>query len=224
MERLKDCESLLILQSCNLAILFNDVSLSFGRHELFKNVSLELRGGKIIGITGANGAGKSTFLKLAGKIIRPDSGEVKIIPDQNNCALRITNYALLAAVSPEMKIYDGLTAFENLKFFADLRGKNLSAEKILELGSRVGLDLETFGNVRAENFSTGMRQRLKFAILLSVDADIWLLDEPTANLDDAGRESFFKEIQAAKSDKIILLATNDKTEVEICDEVIRLPL
>ena len=213
MERLKDCESLLILQSCNLAILFNDVSLSFGRHELFKNISMELRGGKIIGITGANGAGKSTFLKLAGKIIRPDSGEVKIIPDQNNCALRITNYALLAAVSPEMKIYDGLTAFENLKFFADLRGKNLSAEEILELGLRVGLDLETFGNVRAENFSTGMRQRLKFAILLS-----------TANLDDAGRESFFKEIQAAKSDKIILLATNDKLEENICDEIIRLPL
>ena len=194
-------------------IIFDDVSLSFGRHELFKNISLELRGGKIIGITGANGAGKSTFLKLAGKIIRPDSGAVNFSDDKK-----------LAAVSPEMKIYDGLTAFENLKFFADLRGKNLSAEKILELGSRVGLDLETFGNVRTENFSTGMRQRLKFAILLSVDADIWLLDEPTANLDDAGRESFFKEIQAAKSDKIILLATNDKLEENICDEIISLPI
>ena len=57
-------------------IFFDDVSLSFGRHDLFKNISLELRGGKIFGVTGANGAGKSTFLKLAGKIIRPDSGAV----------------------------------------------------------------------------------------------------------------------------------------------------
>ena len=57
-------------------IVFDDVSLSFGRHALFKNISLELRGGKIFGVTGANGAGKSTFLKLAGKIIRPDSGAV----------------------------------------------------------------------------------------------------------------------------------------------------
>ena len=194
-------------------IVFDDVSLSFGRHELFKNVSLELRGGKIIGVTGANGAGKSTFLKLAGKIIRPDSGAVTFSTDKK-----------LAAVSPEMKIYDDLTALENLNFFAELRGKNLSAEKILELGSRVGLDLETFGDTRAENFSTGMRQRLKFTILLSVDADIWLLDEPTANLDDAGRESFFNEIQAAAPDKIILLATNDKLEENICDEIIRLPL
>lgn len=194
-------------------ITFDDVSLSFGRRELFRNISLELCGGKIIGVTGANGAGKSTFLKLAGKIIRPDSGAVNFPADKK-----------IAAVTPEMKIYDNLTALENLKFFAELRGKNLSAEKILALGNRVGLDLETFGNVRVENFSTGMRQRLKFAILLSVDADIWLLDEPTANLDDAGRDKFFNEIQAAKSGKIILLATNDKLEENICDEIIRLPL
>lgn len=217
MKRSKDEENnasnLSISQSSNLSILFNDVSLSFGRHELFKNISLELRGGKVIGVIGANGAGKSTFLKLAGKIFKPDSGEVRYSTDKK-----------IAAVSPEMKIYDTLTAEENLKFFAELRGKNLSAENILELGERVGLDLETFGKTRVENFSTGMRQRLKFAIVLSVDADIWLLDEPTANLDDAGRDKFFQAIRAAKSDKIILLATNDRAEVEICDEIIRLPL
>jgi len=194
-------------------ILFDDVSLSFGKREIFRNVTLELRGGKIIGVTGANGAGKSTFLKLAGKFLRPDSGRVDFPAEKK-----------IAAVTPEMKIYDALTAVENLKFFAKLRGKNLSPEKILELGSRVGLDMKTFGSAFTENFSTGMRQRLKFAILLAVDAEIWLLDEPTTNLDDDGRKKFFAEIQAAKSEKIILLATNDKLEAEVCDEFIRLPL
>lgn len=194
-------------------IFFDDVSLNFGRRELFKHVTLNLRGGRIIGVTGANGAGKSTFLKLAGKIISPDSGKITL-PAENSIAM----------VSPDMKIYDALTATENLKFFARLRGKNLSAEKIFELGNRVGLDMKTFGDTRAENFSTGMRQRLKFAIVLSADANIWLLDEPTANLDADGKEKFFAEIFAAKSDKIILLATNDGTEVDACDEVIRLPL
>ena len=194
-------------------IVFDDVTLSFGRRVLFGNVTLNLRGDRVIGITGANGAGKSTFLKLAGKIIQPDSGSVTLPADKT-----------IAAVSPEMKIYDDLTATENLKFFSRLRGKALTAEKIFELGSRVGLDMKTFGDARAGTFSTGMRQRLKFAVLLSVDADIWLLDEPTANLDDDGREKIFSEVQAAKPDKIILLATNDKAEVEICDEVIRLPL
>ena len=200
-------------QEKNSVIVFDDVSLSFGRREIFKNISLELRGGRVIGIVGANGAGKSTFLKLAGKIIRPDSGSVTFPPEKK-----------IAAVAPEMKIYDSLTAQENLFFFAKLRGKTLSAEKIFEFGGRVGLDLKNFGNVRAENFSTGMRQRLKFAILLSVDADIWLLDEPTANLDDDGREKFFNEIQAAKPGKIILLATNDHAEENFCDEIISLPL
>ncbi len=194
-------------------IAFDDVTLSFGRRVLFDNVTLNLRGGRVIGITGANGAGKSTFLKLAGKILQPDSGSVTL-----------PAYKTIAAVSPEMKIYDDLTATENLKFFSRLRGKALTAEKLFELGSRVGLDMKTFGDARAGTFSTGMRQRLKFAVLLSVDADIWLLDEPTANLDDDGREKIFSEVQAAKSGKIILLATNDKAEVEICDEVIRLPL
>ena len=190
-------------------IAFDDVSLSFGRRALFSNVTLNLHSGKIIGVTGANGSGKSTFLKLAGKILRPDGGEVRLPDDKT-----------IAALSPEMKIYDTLTARENLSFFARLRGKTLN---LLELGERVGLDLETFGNVRAENLSTGMRQRLKFAILLSVDADIWLLDEPTANLDDDGRDKFFNEIRNA-TDKIILLATNDKAEVTLCDEIIKLPL
>jgi len=191
-------------------IIFDDVSLSFGRRVLFSNVMLNLRGGKVIGVTGANGAGKSTFLKLAGKMIRPDSGGVRLPKNKT-----------LAAVSPEMKIYDALTATENLFFFGKLRGKSLD---LLKLGERVGLDLETFGNTRAENFSTGMRQRLKLAILLGVDADIWLLDEPTANLDDDGREKFFYEVHGAKADKIILLATNDSAEVKACDEIIRLPL
>ena len=195
------------------AINFADVCLSFGRQEIFRHVTLDLRGGKIIGVTGANGAGKSTFLKLAGKILQPDSGTVDL-PE---------NFSL-AAIAPEMKIYGTLTAAENLKFFARLRGKNLSSEKIFEFGSRVGLDMKIFADTRAENFSTGMLQRLKFAIVLAVDANIWLLDEPTANLDDDGRQKFFAEIQAAKPDKIILLATNDASEVKICDEIISLPL
>ena len=194
-------------------IFFDKVSLSFGQNELFKKISLELHGGRVIGITGANGSGKSTFLKLAGKIIRPDSGEVTLPADKK-----------IAAITPELKIYDNLTATENLTFFARLRGKILTAADISEFGRRVGLDMEIFGNTRAENFSTGMRQRLKFAILLSVDAQIWLLDEMTANLDENGREKFFAEVQAAKSNKIILLATNDRAEENFCDEIIRLPL
>ncbi len=189
-------------------ILFENVSLKFGRLELFKNLNVEILGGKIFGITGKNGAGKSTFLKLAGKIIKPDSGEVKIIDAEK-----------IAAVTPEMKIYDDLTALENLKFFAKLRNKKIDAENIF---NRVNLSLENL-NIRTGNFSTGMRQRLKFGILLSVDADIWLLDEPTANLDDNGRKIFYNEILNV-NEKIILVATNDSKDLGVCNEIIELPI
>lgn len=190
-------------------IFFDSVSLSFSRRAIFQNLTLEIPASKIVGVTGRNGSGKSTLLKLAAKIIKPDAGEVKILGAQT-----------FAAVTPELKIYDELTAAENLKFFASLRGKTVNP---VELGERVGLNFES--ELRAADFSTGMRQRLKFAILLGVDADVWILDEPTSNLDSDGRENFLREIRrGAEGGKIILLATNDAADVEVCDEIIELPI
>lgn len=196
----------------NKKILFKNVSLKFNTQEIFTNFSVEISAGKIFAITGKNGSGKSTFLKLAGKILKPDSGEINF-----------SSNLKVAAVAPEMKIYENLSAIENLKFFAKLREKNLTTENIFELGLRTGLDLKKFGNIQVQNFSTGMKQRLKFAILLSVDADIWLLDEPTANLDDEGKNIFYAEIKNGRlAEKIILLATNDNSDIKICDEIILL--
>lgn len=196
----------------NKKILFKNVSLKFNTQEIFTNFSVEISAGKIFAITGKNGSGKSTFLKLAGKILKPDSGEINF-----------SSNLKVAAVAPEMKIYENLSAIENLKFFAKLREKNLTTENIFELGLRTGLDLKKFGNIQVQNFSTGMKQRLKFAILLSVDADVWLLDEPTANLDDEGKNIFYAEIKNGRlAEKIILLATNDNSDIKICDEIILL--
>ena len=85
--------------------------MNFGRHELFKNLSVELDAGKVFGIIGKNGSGKSTFLKLAAQIIKPAAGEVKILGLKN-----------IAAVTPELKIYDDLTAAEICNFIERGRG------------------------------------------------------------------------------------------------------
>lgn len=196
-------------------IIFENVGLKFGENVIFQNCNREIFSSKVTGIFGKNGSGKSTFLKLAGKIIKPDEGKI-IFPDDK---------AQVSAVTPEMKIYENLTAFENLDFFSKLRGKNLSYDEKIFLGERVGLDLKKFGFTFSKNLSTGMQQRLKFAILLSVDSEIILLDEPTANLDEEGKNIFHAEIKKlAQTDKIILLATNDEKDLSICDEIIKLPL
>ena len=69
-----------------------------------------------------------------------------------------------------------------------------------------------------------MIQRLKFAILLAINADIWLLDEPCSNLDEDGKKIFLNEIKSAAKDKLILIATNDIDEAKISDEIINLPI
>ena len=204
-------------------IIFNNVNHAFGDNKIFENISLELNAGKIIVVTGANGSGKSTFLKLAGQFIQPDSGTVKAF-EEGKAIDRIDFRYRIAAVAPNMNLYSELTAVENINFFVGLRDISLDDLNIDILFKRVELSLNCKNKV-VSSFSTGMIQRLKFAILLAVGADVWLLDEPCSNLDEAGKSIILDEIKnAASTGKLILMATNDRDEVNIGDEIINLPI
>ena len=123
-----------------------------------------------------------------------------------------------------MALYSELTAVENINFFVGLRDISLDNLDINTLLERVELSLDCKNKV-VSSFSTGMIQRLKFAILLAVRADVWLLDEPCSNLDEAGKRIILDEIKnAASIGKLILMATNDRDEVNIGDEIINLPI
>lgn len=204
-------------------IVLDSVSLSFAENKIFDKLSVELVAGKVNVITGANGSGKSTFLKLAGQFIQPDSGIVKAF-ESNEEIDHIEFRRKIAAVAPSMNLYSELTAVENINFFVGLRDISLNDLEISALFERVGLELSC-KNKLISNFSTGMIQRLKFAILLAVGADVWILDEPCSNLDEAGKHLILGEITtAASNSKLILMATNDRDEVSIADEIINLPI
>ena len=204
-------------------IIFDKVSLSFAENKIFENISLTLNAGKVIVITGANGSGKSTFLKLAGQFIQPDSGTINVF-EGNNKIDRIDFRRKIAAVAPNMTLYSELTAVENINFFTRLKDIVLTDSEIEHLLRRVNLDLEN-KNKLVGSFSTGMIQRLKFAILIAVKADVLLLDEPSSNLDEAGKNIILDEIKrTARNGKLILLATNDNDEVKIGNAIISLPL
>ena len=126
-------------------------------------------------------------------------------------------------VTPEMRFYDRLTARENMDFLLGMRGITLDNAVYGELLGRVGLDEQAVCHSYAGDFSTGMKQRLKMAVLLAARADIWLLDEPGANLDEAGRQMTAREVRAA-ADKgvLVVLATNEPGEEALADERIAL--
>ncbi|WP_233519466.1 ABC transporter ATP-binding protein [Mitsuokella sp. AF21-1AC] len=203
-------------------ITFDDVTQRFRGRTIFEHVSRDLPGGQVTAVTGANGSGKSTMLKLAAHLLQPSSGAVCVTEDGKELR-RAELRARLAMVTPELRFYARLTAWENARFLLGLRGIRLTRERFRELLERVELPERAVRASAAGEFSTGMQQRLKLAVLLASDVPVWLLDEPGANLDEAGRSLVRREMrQAAAAGRLVFLATNDGREEGMADERIHL--
>ncbi|MCR5559015.1 MAG: ABC transporter ATP-binding protein [Schwartzia sp.] len=203
-------------------IAFEEAEKSFSGRKILRNLSAVCLSGQITAAVGPNGSGKSTLLKLAGHFMLPDSGSVTVREEDavlKGEALRMS----IAYMSPELRLYPRLTARENLSFFLGLRGVPIDDRLYGDVLNRVGMLPETIERTRVGEFSTGMRQRLLFGLMLASNADIWLLDEPGANLDDEGRAMMLREMRrGAEENKLILLATNDSRERGAADEAIDL--
>lgn len=210
-------------ESGMLKLVLTELGQAFGGRWVFRGISREICGGSIIAVAGPNGSGKSTLLRLCARLLVPTEGRVQAL-DEGDCELKRAAYrARLAMVAPELRFYPRLTARENLSFLLGLRGKTLTREAYQGLLARVELPEEKIRENMAGAFSTGMRQRLKLAALLAAEADIWLLDEPGANLDAGGRKLVMREAKlAAEQGKLVLWATNDEREGAAADERIDL--
>ena len=205
-----------------ITIGFTGVVQSFHGRPIFGPLNEQLTAGQITVVTGENGSGKSTMLKLAGHLLRPTEGKV-IARDGDHELVQAAFRSQLALVTPELKFYPRLTARENLQFLLGLRGIELKDDAFSALLERVGLREKDIRQTYTGEFSTGMRQRLKLAALLASGAAVWLLDEPGANLDAAGRELVLREARRGAADgKLVFWATNDSREEGAADACIHL--
>ena len=188
------------------------VEKSFGARQLFTGIHTAVSSGECLSIVGANGSGKSTLLKIIAGFIRPSSGRVEITADGSllDAEQRIT---MMGLVSPEMTFYHPLSAYENIRFFLTAQARELSPAIIREHLDNVGLKSQAAKPVAF--FSTGMKQRLKFALLLALDPPLLLLDEPASNLDTNGKQMVAAFISAAlAAKKTIIIASNESWETE----------
>lgn len=203
------------------ALEVRGLTKSFGAVEAVRGLDLKVARGEAIGLLGPNGAGKTTTLRILSTLLEADGGDVRVLgldPSKDGGDLR----QRLGVVPQEIALYGGLTAQENLRFFADLHGLSGAARR-----ERIDWALETAGladrrDSKVEGFSGGMKRRLNLVSSLLHDPEIVLLDEPTAGVDPQSRNHVFEQVEALHAAGTTLIyTTHQMGEVErLCDRIV----
>jgi len=197
----------------------NKLNKTYDKIIAVKNLSFVINKGKIIGLLGPNGCGKTTTIAMILGLLKPTSGEV-IIKGKNIEKERINLLEKMNFISPYVELPKKLTVEENLKVYGGLYGiKNIN-EKISELVNE--LRLNEFLKKKTGELSSGQKNRISLAKALINDPEILLLDEPTASLDPETGDFVrsFIEKYSSKTNVTILLASHNMNEVErLCDSV-----
>jgi ABC-2 type transport system ATP-binding protein len=202
------------------SIEISNLSKNFKKTQAVKNISFKISKGKIIGLLGPNGCGKTTTIGMMLGLIKPSSGVVKInglnIENHRTNLLQKMNF-----ISPYIELPKKLTVEENLKVYGRLYGVKKLNDKINELMNI--LNLFEFRKRKTGELSSGQKNRVSLAKALINDPEILLLDEPTASLDpDVGDyvRGIIEEF-ASNKNATILLASHNMNEVErLCSEVL----
>ena len=190
-----------------------DVCKGFGDRKILKGINLTVENGKIVGLLGKNGAGKTTMIKCINQLYRYDGMiRVKGICYEENPTEYLRNVGILL----EPSYYDYMSALDNLKAYAGLCGVQF---KDVEKGLEDLLDVIGLGNAldkKVRDFSFGMKQKLGVAMALVKKPDVLVLDEPSRGVDPKGLDALFTLMKdlARKEELAIIFSSNNLQEVQ----------
>ena len=202
-----------------IRLVIDHVSKMYGARRVLHNVVAELEAGDVLLVTGHNGVGKSTLMRLLAGLQRPSSGTISYVDG----VLRLPPSEarpMIGMVGPDIQLYRELTAREHVSFVADVRGIPSTVSDQNELLGRVGLVGRADEQVAA--FSSGMQQRLRYALALLHEPAVLLLDEPTTNLDTAGLNLVDRVVAEQRARGVTVVATNDPRDRKYGDFVLAL--
>jgi heme exporter protein A len=192
---------------------------SFGRRLIFNDLQFKFDKAGVYGVSGPNGSGKSTLVKIIAGIIGASKGKiVHKLNDNEISAEQLHNH--IGFVSPYLVLYEEFSIYENFNFFAEIRGVKFNKDRIDYL-------LEKFLLFKRKDellktYSSGMKQRVKFIFGLMHSPNLLILDEPTSNLDDEGKNSIYELVQEEGKNSIVLIASNEKNDLELCSDIVYL--
>ena len=195
-----------------------NLTKSYDKNIVLKNVKLEIQEGSIFGLIGPNGAGKSTLMKSILGLVKKDSGKISLYGKELNEKNQKETNKNLGSLIEAPSFYDHLTAYDNLDLICEM--KNINKNMIDQTLRDVGLIKSKDKKVR--EFSLGMKQRLGIANALLGNPDLIILDEPTNGLDPYGMRDINELIVslAKTSNKTFIISSHLLHEMEgICNRV-----
>jgi heme exporter protein A len=194
----------------------------FAGRDVFRDLSFSAEPGKITAIVGPNGSGKSTLLKILAQVLTQSAGKCEWL-QRGEVVKSEHPERLRGFVAPYLELYDDLTAVEHIEFVAKLKGVPVTHEEAVNELVQFGLANESIEQKKLLRFfSSGMKQRVRFAIASMGSPELLFLDESTSNLDAIGIDLLFGYLQSRRSNASIVLATNEPREREIADAIITL--
>jgi ABC-type multidrug transport system ATPase subunit len=201
-------------------LVVRDLSRRFGNEEVIRSLSLAVHRGDRTAICGANGSGKSTFLRCVAGTLTPSGGRVRIGPHAAGSVAAAQRIGVL--LSQERSFYLRLSGRENLLMFARTRGldRKAAARSVDELSAE--LELDDILRERADRCSTGMLQQLAIARALLTNPSLLLFDEPVRSLDRSAVDRFWAALDR-RENAAVLMATHNADDVGRCTSRIDFP-
>ena len=185
----------------------------FDNKPILQDINLKIPRGKIIGLLGKNGAGKTTLIKLINDLLTATSGEVLINGEKPG----VHSKEIIAYLPERTYLDKGMTVNQAIKYFEEFY-KNFDSEKAKKLLKDLGLDI----NSKISKMSKGMQEKLQLILVMSRDADLYILDEPLGGVDPATRDYILDTILSNfREGASVIISTHLISDVErILDEII----
>ncbi len=202
-----------------IVIKTDRLTRTFGSFTAVDHISFEVKKGEIFGFLGANGAGKTTAMKMLTGLLSPSSGSASVngfdVYTESESIKKSIGY-----MSQKFSLYNDLTVEENIEFYGGIYGVSPTDldGKIDEVIAKVGL--EEVRNSLVSSLPLGWKQKLAFSISLLHDPSVVFLDEPTGGVDPVTRRQFWESIYEAADEGItIFVTTHYMDEAEYCDRI-----
>lgn len=198
-----------------LAIEASELQKHFGNVHAVRGLNLQVKCGEVFGLLGPNGAGKTTSLEMLEGLVKPDSGEIRILGmDWRHQANAIRHRIGVQFQSTQLD--DKVKVREALEMFGSYYAKSRKPDELLQL-----LQLEDKADVYQSKLSGGQRQRLALGLALVSNPELVFLDEPTTGLDPQARQSLWDLVRQLKNEgRTVLLTTHYMDEAEaLCDRI-----